>query len=104
MRDCIVPLAHLRGTVPIVDLTRRVVGVVTAGDLTRLMDRREDFLEVPVREVMTRNPRTIAAGELAAAAVLEMEAAGIMALPVTRPSGELEGILHLHDVLRAGLA
>jgi len=104
MRDCIVPLAHLRGTVPIVDSGRRVVGVVTAGDLTRLMDGREDFLEVPVRDVMTRNPRVTSARVLAAAAVLEMEAAGIMALPVVTDSGELEGILHLHDVLRSGVA
>jgi arabinose-5-phosphate isomerase len=104
MRDCIVPLAHLRGTVPIVDSGRRVVGVVTAGDLTRLMDGREDFLEVPVRDVMTRNPRVTSARVLAAAAVLEMEAAGIMALPVVTGSGELEGILHLHDVLRSGVA
>jgi arabinose-5-phosphate isomerase len=57
MRDCIVPLAHMRGTVPIVDGEGRVVGVVTAGDLTRLMGRTGDFLDVPVDRVMTRNPK-----------------------------------------------
>jgi arabinose-5-phosphate isomerase len=101
MRDCIVPLAHMRGTVPIVDGERRVCGVVTAGDLTRLMDQREDFLDVPVAEVMTTSPRVTSLGRLAAAAVREMEEFGIMALPVVDQGGRLHGVVHLHDILRA---
>jgi arabinose-5-phosphate isomerase len=104
MRDCIVPLAHMRGTVPIVDRRRRVVGVVTAGDLTRLMDGRPDFLDLSVREVMTRNPKTTSPGSLAGAVVREMEQHGIMALPVVDESGELQGLVHLHDILRADVA
>ena len=104
MRECIVPLAHMRGTVPIVDPRRRVVGVVTAGDLTRLMEGRKDFLDLPVREVMTRSPRTTTPGTLAGVVVREMESYGIMALPVVDDSGELLGIVHLHDLLRADVA
>jgi arabinose-5-phosphate isomerase len=103
MRECIVPLAHMRGTVPIVDADHRVVGVVTAGDLTRLMDRREDFLEVPVTEVMTHDPKLARVDQLAAAAVQEMEAHGIMALPVVDGEGSLHGVVHLHDIMRAGV-
>lgn len=103
MRDCIVPLAHMRGTVPIVDGDRRVTGVVTAGDLTRLMDAREDFLEVPVSEVMTRTPRLARLGQLAGAVVREMEEYGIMALPVVDEEDRLHGVVHLHDILRAGV-
>jgi arabinose-5-phosphate isomerase len=103
MRDCIVPLAHMRGTVPIVDEGRRVRGVVTAGDLTRLMDAREDFLDVPVTEVMTRTPRVARLGRLAGAVVHEMEEFGIMALPVVDEEERLQGVIHLHDILRAGL-
>lgn len=102
MRDCIVPLAHMRGTVPIVSGDRRVVGVVTAGDLTRLMGRTPDFLDVGVEEVMTRDPRVARRDQLAAAAVQEMEAHGIMALPVVDEAGQLQGVLHLHDILKAG--
>lgn len=102
MRECIVPLAHMRGTVPIVDADRCVVGVVTSGDLTRLMDRGSDFLDVPVRDVMTRAPWTTSAGTLAGIAVHEMESHGIMALPVVDEVGRLEGVVHLHDLLRAG--
>lgn len=101
MRECIVPLAHMRGTVPIVDGEGRVVGVVTAGDLTRLMGRTEDFLEVPVARVMTRNPKVTEGRQLAAAAVREMEDHGIMALPVVDEEGRLEGVVHLHDILRS---
>jgi arabinose-5-phosphate isomerase len=104
MRECIVPLARLRGTVPIVDDDGALLGVVTAGDLTRLMEKTEDFLDLPVGEVMTRSPKTARADELAAAAVHRMESHGIMALPVVDPSGRLEGIVHLHDLLRAGAA
>ncbi len=102
MRDCIVPLAKRRGTVPIVDDGGRVVGVVTAGDLTRLMERTEAFLDVPVREVMTRTPKLARLGELASAAVHTMEKYGIMALPVVDDGQCLRGIVHLHDLMRSG--
>ncbi len=103
MRDCIVPLAEMRGTVPIVDEARRVVGVVTAGDLTRLMERNPDFLQVPVEEVMTRTPKVARVGGLASAAVHVMETHGVMALPVVDEEGILRGIVHLHDLMRSGV-
>lgn len=103
IRDCIVPLAHMRGTVPVVDGERRVTGVLTTGDLTRLMDRRPDFLDIPVIEVMTRDPRLARSGQLAGAVVREMEEFGIMALPVIDEGGRLQGVVHLHDILRAGV-
>ena len=103
MRDCIVPLAKMRGTVPIVDAERRVVGVVTSGDLTRLMERDPGFLDVPVREVMTCAPKLSRVGELASAAVHIMEKHGIMALPVVTEEDRLKGIVHLHDLLRSGV-
>lgn len=102
MRDCIVPLAEMRGTVPIVDDQRRVVGVVTAGDLTRLMEVEDDFLDVPVRDVMTETPKVARLGELGSAAVHRMEEHGIMALPVVDEETSLHGIVHLHDLMRAG--
>ena len=103
MRDCIVPLAEMRGTVPIVDESRRVVGVVTAGDLTRLMERDPDFLQVPVRDVMTRTPKVARVGDLASSAVHVMEKYGIMALPVVDGDEVLKGIVHLHDLMRSGV-
>lgn len=103
MRQCVVLLAGKRGTVPILDDHSRVVGVVTAGDLTRLMEREENFLEIPVHRVMNRSPKTIDPDELAASAVYLMETHGIMALPVVDEERRLLGIVHLHDLLRAGV-
>lgn len=103
MRECVVLLAGKRGTVPIVEgPERRVVGVVTAGDLTRLMEREENFFPLPVSAVMNRSPKLTAPDALAAAAVFQMETHGIMALPVVDPERRLLGIVHLHDLLRAG--
>ena len=102
IRDCIVPLAEMRGTVPIVDEEGKVVGVVTAGDLTRLMEHKENFLDVPVREVMTRTPKLVRLGGLASAAVHVMEKHRIMALPVVDEDNRLMGIVHLHDLMKSG--
>ena len=102
MRDCIVPLAEMRGTVPIVGYGKEVVGVVTSGDLTRLMERDPGFLDSPVREVMTRTPKLAVLGELASAAVHRMEQHGVMALPVVDEAHQLVGIVHLHDLMRSG--
>lgn len=102
MRRCVVLLAEKRGTVPVVDDEYRVVGVVTAGDLTRLMERKGDVLDLPVREVMNASPKTTAPDLLASAAVHQMETYGIMALPVVDPERRLLGVVHLHDLMRAG--
>ena len=102
MREAIVLLAEKRGTVPIVDEEKHVVGVVTAGDLTRLMERvPEGFLDIKVDEVMNRGPKVIEADALGAAAVYLMEQHRIMALPVVDSERRLLGIVHLHDLLRA---
>lgn len=103
MRECVVLLAEKRGTVPIVDAEGRVSGVVTAGDLTRRMERQEDIFDTPVREVMNRQPKRVGQDELAAAALFLMEKHGIMALPVVDPDDRLVGVVHLHDLMRANV-
>jgi arabinose-5-phosphate isomerase len=101
MRQCVVLLAEKRGTVAVVDEQRRVIGVVTAGDLTRLMEREPRFLEVAVETVMNPDPKVVEADALAAAAVYLLEKHGIMAMPVIDSERHLLGIVHLHDLLRA---
>ena len=104
MRQCVMLLAQKRGTAAVVDQAGSLVGVVTAGDLTRLMERTDDFLDIPVHEVMTRTPKTTTPDELAGAAVRLMEKHGIMALPVLDGGRRVVGIVHLHDLMRAGAA
>lgn len=102
MRECIVLLAEKRGTVTVLNPQGELAGVFTAGDLTRLMERSDAFLDVPVGDVMTRTPKTTSADELASAAVGLMEQHGIMALPVLDGGRKVVGIVHLHDLMRAG--
>ena len=102
MRECVVLLARKRGTVAVVDTAGSLQGVVTAGDLTRLMERTDRFLDIPVSDVMTRSPRTTTADTHAQAAVSLMERHGIMALPVLDGGAKVIGMVHLHDLMKAG--
>lgn len=104
LREAMIEVAHKRGTVPIVDEGHRVVGVLTAGDLTRYAERNERFLTAPVRAAMNATPKVTTPDTLAAAAMYQMETHGIMALPVVDAERRLLGIVHLHDLLRAGVA
>jgi arabinose-5-phosphate isomerase len=104
MRDAVVLLAERRGTVAIMDDAGRVIGVVTAGDLTRLMEREENFLQVPVSRVMNPSPKLARADELGSAAVYRMQKFGIMAMPVLDGNERMSGMVHLHDLMRAGVA
>jgi arabinose-5-phosphate isomerase len=102
MRECVVLLAGKRGTVAVVDPDGALLGVVTTGDLTRLMEREEHFLSVAVSLVMTTTPKTALPDELGATAVGTMERYGIMALPVVDERNVVVGMVHLHDLMRAG--
>ncbi len=101
LREAMLEIAYKRGTVPIVDADRRVIGVVTAGDLTRFIDNKEEFFHRHVWEAMNANPKTVTADTLAIEAVYKMEKHGIMALPVRDEEDRLTGIVHLHDLMRA---
>jgi arabinose-5-phosphate isomerase len=101
MREAVVLLAERRGIAIVVEQDR-VSGVVTAGDLTRLLERQHDVLSVPVATVMTTSPRTAEDHELGSAVVHRMETFGIMAMPVVDAAKRLVGVVHLHDLMRAG--
>ena len=103
MRDAVVQLAERRGIAIVVN-GGRLAGVLTAGDLTRLMEREADVFAVPVTRVMTANPKLARPDEVASAAVYRMEKHGIMALPVVDEQERVVGVVHLHDLMRAGVA
>ena len=104
MRACVVLLAEKRGTVAVLGDDGTLSGVLTSGDLTRLMEREEAFLDLPAAAAMTPDPRVASADELAAGAVGVIERHGVMALPVVDDDGRLVGMVHLHDLMRAGAA
>lgn len=104
MREAVVQLAERRGIAIVTDGAGTLQGVITAGDLTRLMERETDFLKVRVDSVMTKSPKTAAPDELGSAVVYRMERSGIMAVPVVDSSSHVVGVVHLHDLMRAGAA
>jgi arabinose-5-phosphate isomerase len=76
-----------------------LVGVISDGDLRRLLEKRgKDVLDLTASECMTKNPRTIGAAEFAATALALMEEKRITSLMVVDGGGKLEGIVHLHDL------
>ena len=101
MREAIVMIAERRGIAIVVDARTQVDGVLTAGDLSRLVERSDDLWSIPIKGVMTRNPKLARSGELASAVLYRMEQHGIMAMPVVNESDELIGVVHLHDLMRA---
>ena len=103
MREAIVLLAEQRGIVILLE-NERLAGVLTAGDLTRLMERVEDPLRVPVRDVMTTSAKVATLGELGSAVVYRMERHRVMAMPVVDGDRHVHGVIHLHDLMRAGVA
>jgi arabinose-5-phosphate isomerase len=92
------------GCLGVTDPDGRLIGIVTDGDLRRAMG--PDLLSRRVGEIMTRSPRTIGPDALAAEALRAMNAheRPVTALFVVDPDGRAIGILHIHDLLRAGLA
>jgi arabinose-5-phosphate isomerase len=87
------------GITAVLDGEGRLQGCISDGDLRRLLQTDDGtILGRTAGECMTNNPRTIAGGELAAAALKTMEERRITSLFVCDPAGRLEGVLHLHDL------
>lgn len=101
MREVVVALAHHRG-LAMVATDGQLEGVFTAGDLMRLAEREPDYMEQSVADAMTERPHSCGPDDFAAAAVGLMERHGIMALPVLDQDGTIVGVVHLHDLMRAG--
>lgn len=101
MKDAVVSLAQERGLAMVAD-NGHLTGVLTTGDLTRLAERDPNFLQCRVSEVMTRSAKTAAPDDLAAAAVGAMQEHKVIVLPVVDERGAIVGVVHLHDLMRAG--
>jgi arabinose-5-phosphate isomerase len=89
------------GCVCIVDAKGCLAGIITDGDLRRHM--RPDLLEARVEDVMTPRPKTISPSQLASEALEILNSSKITALMV-EDAGKPVGIVHFHDLLRAGVA
>jgi arabinose-5-phosphate isomerase len=88
------------GLATVVDRHKKLMGVITDGDIRRLIQQPTDFLSQTAGDCMTRKPATIEADKLAALALNVMEKRQITALPVVDKAGRLKGLLHLNDLWR----
>lgn len=104
LKDAILEMTSKRlGATCVVDGNGGLVGIITDGDLRRLLQKTTDIVNLTAGEVMTAHPKTIRKDLLAAIALQEMEAYNITQLVVVDDSHRPIGMIHLHDLVKAGL-
>jgi len=104
LADAVMEMSRKRlGMTTVVDEQRRVVGVLTDGDLRRAIDSNVDMSVAPVSDVMSPNPTSIRAERLAVEGAELMERCKITALPVLDEGGHVVGALNIHDLFSAGV-
>jgi arabinose-5-phosphate isomerase len=89
------------GMAAVLDASGKLVGIFTDGDLRRALEKLGDLRPVAVRDIMSRNPRTIGPERLAVEAVEMMERHKVNQLLVTDAASQLVGALNMHDLFRA---
>ncbi len=104
LREALVEMTHKKfGMTTVVDAAGKLVGIFTDGDVRRALDNNVDIHQTSVDSVMTKNPKTIQSNILAAEALNIMETFKITSLVITNSNEQPDGILHIHDILRAGV-
>lgn len=103
MKKAVLEMASKRGICIVVQPDKEIIGVITTGDLNRLVERTEQFFHIPVKEVMSRSPKITSTGTLAYTVYKKMEQYRIIAMPVVNEEKKLVGVIHLHDIMRAGI-
>ncbi len=105
MREGVLEIANKRlGLTTVVDRDGKLVGILTDGDLKRILMEREDVLGTRVGDVMSSSPKTVGRDELVAAALEKMETlppSPITSLVIVDEEGRPEGVIHIHDCLKA---
>ncbi len=105
MKETIIEMTSKRlGATCVVDDRGKLVGIITDGDLRRLLQRTENVFGLTAGEVMTKNPKTIKKDALAVVALQEMEHYNITQLVVIDDERFPIGMIHIHDLVKAGLS
>ncbi|MEA1900597.1 MAG: KpsF/GutQ family sugar-phosphate isomerase [Thermodesulfobacteriota bacterium] len=90
------------GTTLVITKDKILTGIITDGDIRRIIAKKKNIFELAVEDVMTKNPQTVSPDSAAYDALNIMEQYQITILPITNSFGKIEGILHLHDILGKG--
>ena len=103
IKEVIVEMTNKRlGTTAVVDENEKVLGIITDGDLRRMLEKTTTFENLHAKDIMSSNPKTIALDELAVNALDEMQRNNISQLIVDN-NGVYAGIIHLHDLVKEGI-
>jgi arabinose-5-phosphate isomerase len=104
IRDAIIEMTSKRlGATCVVGADRKLLGIITDGDLRRFLQKAGDVTDITAEMVMTRHPKTITENVLAAVALQEMETHNISQLIVVDAANRPVGMVHLHELVKAGL-
>jgi arabinose-5-phosphate isomerase len=105
LRETILVMTSGRlGAACVVDSTGKLVGIITDGDLRRLLQKDIDFSQLVADDVMTRNPKFVKHNTLAVAALEVVEKFNITQLIIVDDSHKPVGMVHLHELVKAGLS
>jgi arabinose-5-phosphate isomerase len=103
LKDTIISISGSRlGMTVVVNDRSEVLGIITDGDLRRMLEKNMDLLHITAQDIMTKNPKNIAADALAVEALNLLRTFDITQLVVTNGK-EYLGVIHLHDLIREGL-
>ena len=80
----------------------KVIGIITDGDIRRMLNDRDSFVDLTAKDIMTKNPKTIHSNDMVVDALNILEDFSITQL-VVEDDGEYKGVLHLHDILEEGI-
>ncbi len=104
IKDVIFEITSKRlGTTCVVDNQNKLVGIITDGDLRRLLERTLDIKDLSAKDIMTNKPKVLKADYLASFALQQMENYKITSLVIIDNENHPEGIVHLHDLINLGL-
>jgi len=104
LKDVIIEITSKRlGVTGVVNKDGLLTGIITDGDLRRLLERTLDLKNLTAKEVMTRNPKVMKEDFLASFALQQMENFKITSLIITSQENKPIGIIHLHDLINLGL-
>ena len=103
IKEVIVEMTQKRlGAAAVVNESEEVLGIITDGDLRRMLEKTTSFDALQAKDIMSADPRTIAASSLAVNALEEMRNANISQL-IVEENGLYKGIVHLHDLVKEGI-
>jgi arabinose-5-phosphate isomerase len=102
IKNVIIEISEKRLGVTAVIENEKVIGIITDGDIRRMLNKTENISGLTAQDIMTKNPKTIKSTDMVSDALNILEDFSITQLVVV-DNGEYKGVIHLHDILKEGI-